>query len=118
MNFSDPNLLGALDAAQASGLDALPFGIIGMGPTGEVEVYNDMEARLAGLARDSVLGRHLFTAVAPCMNNFMVAQRFEDEAVIDDVIDYVLTFRMRPARVRLRLLKAPGAKRRYVLIQR
>ena len=52
------------------------------------------------------------------MNNFMVAQRFEDEAEIDDVIDYVLTLRMRPTPVRLRLLKSAAASRRYILIQR
>ena len=45
-----------------------------------------------------MLGRPLFTQVAPCLNNFMVAQRFEDAAdegsELDDTIDYVLTLRM------------------------
>ncbi len=29
------------------------------------------------------------------MNNFLVAQRFEDEEEIDAILNYVLTFRMR-----------------------
>jgi hypothetical protein len=56
--------------------------------------------------------------VAQCMNNFMVAQRFEDEPEIDDIVPYVLTLRMRPTRVRLRLLATPGIARRYILIER
>jgi hypothetical protein len=69
-----------------------------------------------------VLGQPLFTNVAPCLNNFMVAQRFEDAqddgAVLDDTIDYVLTLRMRPVKVKLRLLAEPGSGQRYVLVQR
>jgi hypothetical protein len=60
--------------------------------------------------------------VAPCLNNFMVAQRFEDAqddgAPLDDTIDYVLTLRMRPVKVKLRLLAAPDCAVRYVLVQR
>jgi hypothetical protein len=56
------------------------------------------------------------------MNNFMVAQRFEDAeddgTVLDATIDYVLTLRMRPVKVALRLLAAPGSAIRYVLVQR
>jgi hypothetical protein len=52
------------------------------------------------------------------MNNFMVAQRFEDEPELDDIVPYVLTLRMRPTRVRLRLLATAGAPRHYILIER
>jgi hypothetical protein len=52
-----------------------------------------------------------------CMNNFMVAQRFEDEDVLDTVIDYVLTFRMRPTPVKLRLVRQWNLSRRYLLIR-
>ena len=40
------------------------------------------------------------------MNNYLVAQRFIDEPEIDDTIDFVLTLRMRPTPVKLRLLKS------------
>jgi hypothetical protein len=56
------------------------------------------------------------------MNNFMVAQRFEDAARdrtrLDETIDYVLTLRMRPIKVKLRLLSLPDAALSYVLINR
>ncbi|OYW26611.1 MAG: phosphonate transporter, partial [Methyloversatilis sp. 12-65-5] len=60
--------------------------------------------------------------VAPCMNNFMIAQRFDDAqqdgSALDDTIDYVLTLRMRPVKVKLRLLARPGSDLRYVLVHR
>ena len=95
-------------------LDRLPFGIVGLSPQGIVEVYNQTEARLAGLNRDDVLGTAFFLSVAQCMNNFLV----EDEEEIDAILAYVLTFKMRPTPVRLRLLKRADHPRRYLLIQR
>ena len=99
-------------------VDALPFGVVGLNPDGVVEVYNQTEATLAGLKRDDVIGSHFFLSVAQCMNNFLVAQRLEDEDDVDAIVAYVLTFRMRPTPVRLRLLKQSGYSRRFVLIQR
>jgi hypothetical protein len=52
------------------------------------------------------------------MNNFLVAQRFEEASEVDEVIDYVLTLRMRPTKVRLRMLQKPGVARKYILIKR
>ncbi|MCJ2088458.1 hypothetical protein MKK88_21100 [Methylobacterium sp. E-005] len=110
--------LDMLLTLEADRLDVLPFGVVGLSSAGIVEIYNATEAQLAGLQRETVLGTHYFSLTAQCMNNFMVAQRFEDEAEIDAIIDYVLTLRMRPTPVRLRLLKAPQTDRRYILIQR
>lgn len=107
-----------ISTASGPTLDAQPFGVIGLDPEGIVQFYSAAESRMAGLSAERVVGRHFFTAVAPCMNNFMVAQRFEDEAELDETVDYVLTLRMRPTRVKLRLLKSAGVSRRYVLIQR
>lgn len=107
-----------LDTMSSEQLDALPFGVVGLAEDGTTDVYNATESKLAGIPRSIVLGWSYFAETAQCMNNFMVAQRFEDEAEIDDVIDYVLTLRMRPTPVRLRLLKAPSRARRYLLIQR
>ena len=74
------------------------------------------------MSPERVLGHPLFTMVAPCMNNFLVAQRFEDAEYnaepLDATIDYVLTLRMRPVKVALRLLAEPGQALRYVLVFR
>lgn len=115
--FTDVGLAD-LAATDSVDLDRLPFGVVGISPTGAVEIYNAEEAKLAGLPRDSVLGTDYFAITAQCMNNFMVAQRFEDEPELDVIIDYVLTLRMRPTPVKLRLLKGTASPRRYILIQR
>ena len=103
-------------------VDQLGFGVIGFDDQGIVCVYNRTESEAAGLSPSRVLGFHLFESVAPCMNNFLVAQRFEDAArdktTLDITIDYVLTLRMRPTPVHLRLLHAPAARYRYVLVER
>ena len=112
-------LLGAMSDAER---DQLDFGVIGFDAETVVRQYNEFESDAAGLGMARVLGQPLFTVVAPCMNNFMVAQRFEDALdageALDATIDYVLTLRMRPVKVALRLLASPSAAIRYVLVQR
>ena len=110
--------LTRLERLTGEEVDMLPYGVVGMNTDYLVEVYNNIEARLAGLPAGSVMGSHFFRSTAQCMNNFMVAQRFEDEAELDSIIDFVLTFRMRPTVVRLRLLQGAAASRRYVLVER
>ncbi len=122
LHFADDALLPALQQLNDVELDALEFGVIGFDTGGVVRRYNALESRLAGLSVQRVLGHPLFTVVAPCMNNFMVAQRFDDAAAaatpLDATVDYVLTLRMRPVKVKLRLLAQPGEGMRYVLVQR
>jgi photoactive yellow protein len=73
------------------------------------------------LSPERVIGHGLFTVVAPCMNNYLVAQRFQDAATtgetLDATIDYVFTLRMRPRKVKLRLLASSGQAHRYVVVQ-
>lgn len=107
-----------LEAMSSVERDGLAFGVVGFGADTIVQVYNATEARMSGLDPATVVGVPFFDAVAQCMNNFMVAQRFEDEPELDDLFPYVLTLRMRPTKVRLRLLAAAEAPRRYVLIER
>ena len=120
--FDQPELAAGLGPCTDAQLDELDFGVIGFDSTGVVRVYNAFESKAAGLSCDRVVGQPLFTVVAPCMNNFMVAQRFEDAQAagepLDAIIDYVLTLRMRPIKVKLRLLGAPGSALRYVLVRR
>jgi len=121
-SFTDPALCFELDRYSDDELDALPFGTIGIDAGGNVQRYNIFESKAAGLSTARVLGQPLFTVVAPCMNNFLVAQRFADaqlnSTLLDEIVDYVLTLRMRPVKVKLRLLAMPGSVNRYVLVQR
>jgi len=120
--FTDNGLPGWLAQSSDADLDPLDFGTIGIDAAGNVCRYNRFESAAAGLSPQRVLGRPLFTVVAPCMNNFLVAQRFEDALAsggsLDATIDYVLTLRMRPIKVKLRLLSIPGASIRWVLVHR
>ena len=120
--FDQPDILQSLETLDAEALDALDFGVIGFDKDTVVQRYNRTESQMAGLSPDRVLGNALFTTVAPCMNNFLVAQRFEDVAAdgseLDAVIDYVFTLRMRPSKVKLRLLSSPDVSLRYVIVNR
>jgi photoactive yellow protein len=107
-----------LDAADADSLNALLFGVVGLDASGRTQTYNICESRQAGLSRESVLNQEFFMTTGVCMNNFLVAQRFEDEPALDVTLDYVLTFRMRPTPVKLRLLQQPGGRLHYILVQR
>ena len=120
--FDQADLADHLCELSADELDELDFGVIGFDADGIVCAYNACESKYAALSPTRVLGQALFTVVAPCMNNFMVAQRFEDAAadgkLLDATIDYVLTLRMRPVKVQLRLVAKAGATLRYVLVRR
>jgi photoactive yellow protein len=122
LSFAAPDLHARLAHLGTDDLDRLDFGVIGFDGDTNVSRYNRTESDAAGLTPPRVLGQPLFTNVAPCLNNFMVAQRFEDAeddgTVLDATIDYVLTLRMRPVKVTLRLLAGPDSAIRYVLVQR
>lgn len=121
-DFDDPQLLTLLCGLGNEGLDQLGFGAIGFDADGVIRRYNAWESRAAGLSVERTVGQPLFTVVAPCMNNQLVAQRFEAAAraaeALDATVPYVLTLRMRPTKVRLRLLAPAGEGLRYVLIHR
>jgi len=117
VDFRSPTLFAWLENATAEALDSLPFGVVAIARDGRVERYNLAESKLSGLTPSRVVGRNFFTSVAPCTNNFMVAHRFESESEIDDVINYVFTFRIAPLKVRLRLLKRSGAECAYLIVE-
>ena len=121
-DFESPDLLPHLSDATDAQLDALPFGVIGFDAQGLVQRYNQYEAQAALFDAPAVIGQHVFVELAPCLNNYLVAGRYEEAAEqghpLDETLPYVLTFRMRPTRVRMRLLWAPGQALRYILVQR
>jgi photoactive yellow protein len=117
-NFTDTDLLDQLEAADGPALDALSFGVVAMSDDGAVISYNLAESQLSGLTPANVIGLNFFTSVAPCTNNFLVAHRFETEPVLDVIVDYVFTLRMKPVAVRLRLLKQASRRRMYLAVER
>lgn len=118
MDFDDVDLYEELLASSDDQLQDTAFGVIAMDAEHRVVLYNRTESAAAGLSAERVVGRHFFTEIGPCTNNFMVAQRFENEDELDTTIDYVFTLRMRPTPVRLRMLKRPEAAFQFLLVQR
>jgi photoactive yellow protein len=118
--FELPDLFNALETLDDQQLDGLAFGVIGFSRDGLVRRYNRFETEATGLNQDYVLGKHVFTQIAQCMNNFLVAQRYEDawanECPLDATIDYVLTWRMRPTSVKLRMLLGDHSDIAYVVL--
>ncbi len=118
MEFRDEHLLESLTVATPEQLDALPFGVVRMDLHGIVDGYNRFESDLSGLSAERVVGKPFFEQVAPCTNNYMVAERFAEDS-LDEQLDYVFTYRMKPTKVRLRLLKAsPSAEHQYLLVEK
>jgi photoactive yellow protein len=120
LEFSDARLLATLEEAFSDPrrFDELGFGLIAMELDGTVAAYNRLEAELSGISPGRCIGLNFFTDVAPCTNNYLVAGRFEDEADLDETIDYVFTLKMHPTRVILRLLKAESAAHQYLAVKR
>ncbi|HBD96519.1 MAG: hypothetical protein A2015_01095 [Spirochaetes bacterium GWF1_31_7] len=116
MNFSDLDLFEKLIIASDDDLDAVNFGIIGINNQNNVVIYNKAEEEYSSYHRNSVVGKNLFLDIAPCMNNYMVALKFEERDSFDETIPYVLSFKVKPAPVQLRLIKKDGNG--FVLIKK
>ncbi len=116
MDFHAPDLHARLEAVGPHAWDEIEFGIVAMNKAGDVTGYNARESKLAGLSRETVMGRHFFTEVAPCTNNYLVATRYEEQDDLDETIDYIFTVRMRARPVKLRMLKSKDSDTMYLAV--
>lgn len=117
MQFNDRAIAKFLDECDDTALDRLDFGVVAMHHDGRVARYNSFESRLAGLSAARVLGKHFFTEVAPCTNNYLVASRFEECSELDEALPYVFTLRMKPRSVELRMIKTATSAHQYLLVR-
>ena len=122
INFDILGLGQTLSQLSCEQLNKLEFGVIGFDDEGIVKIYNAYESKMTGLSHENVIDADLFSTVAPCMNNFLVAQKFEDvideKVELDEIMDFVLTLKMKPTRVKLRLISSPQLPCNYVIILR
>jgi len=124
LEFEQPHLMRELAALDDAGLDQLDFGVIGFGKEPEAKVlrYNARERQGSGLDRSRVVGLPLFGDVAQCMNNYLVAQRFDDAVEagreLDETVPFTYTLRMKPTPVFLRLLSSPEHATQFIAILR
>ena len=121
-SFEDLNILSALNLLSDFEIDNLDFGVIGFNSNEIITVYNAHEAKWAGLEQASIMGSHIFDIVAPCMNNYLIAERlrcaFQEGTSLDYMIEYVLTMRMRPTPVTLRVLSSLASATQFILVRR
>ena len=115
--FSQEILYAQLAASSQDELDAISFGVIELDEKLTCTRYNKAESNFSGLRAANVVGRHFFEEVAPCMNNYMVRDRLLGTETLDDIIDYVLSVRMSPTPVRLRLLVEAGQNKRFLVVE-
>jgi photoactive yellow protein len=122
VTFDQGGLIASLARASDAGLGRLDFGAIGFDHAGVARRHNAFESKVSGRRCSNARGADMFAAVAPGINNFLVARRFDDArndgAPLDATIDYVLTLRMRPVRVKRSLLAGQDEQMRFVVLQR
>lgn len=116
-SFADPDLLASLEGVEFALFDALEFGLVVMDQDGKVLAYNANESRRSGLDAARVIGRNFFTDVGPCTNNHLIAERYREQRDLDDVLDYVFTFRMKATPVTLRMLARDGSAVQYLAVR-
>lgn len=116
-SFSSPNLLDWLERQTNEQLDEAPFGIVRMSREGVVVAYCKSESHITGISTDYAVGKYYFTQIAPCANNMMVAARY-GQPDLDEELDYILTYICDPVKVRLRLLKSTQSRYQYFLVNR
>lgn len=115
-DFENTDLLLWLEAQPHEVLDSLQYGVVKMDTNGTVVYYNQCETEITGVLKDTAMHKHFFTEVAPCTNNFMVADKYKN-ASLDERLQYIFTYVTQPIFVELRLLKAE-ATHQYMLVKK
>lgn len=118
MHFDE--IAGRIGAMLPEELDRLPFGIIQLDDTGRILHYNDYESRLAGVPRDSAVGKNFFTEVAPCTDVKDFAGRFREGVAarkLDVRFRYRFDFKPRPRDVLVTLHYTDATASVWVIVQ-
>ncbi|MGK0407613.1 MAG: photoactive yellow protein [Roseivirga sp.] len=118
ITFYVPELFQLLEDFDNQDFDNFNFGIIKMNKQGDIQAYNKYEADLAANDQQQVLGKNFFTQIAPCTNNFLVAEKYSNlTEELDETLDYIFTYRMRPTAVTLRLLSNSISTNQYLIVR-
>lgn len=118
MIFNLDKAFQALEAMNQEAMDQLDFGVVRMDQKNKIKAYNRYELDLSGNRLKDVLDKNFFKQVAPCTNNFMVAEKYQSDQVLDEKLDYIFTYKMQPTKVQLRLLHNPNEEFQYLLVKK
>jgi photoactive yellow protein len=117
LRFDSTDIFDALLNSHDDDLDKLAFGVVGLDKHLVCLQFNAYEQEKSGLSASRVISARFFEQVAPCMNNFLVADRLADNQTLDETLDYTLSIRVKPTPAKLRLLAKRDETRRFLLIQ-
>ena len=116
--FKQEDLFDVLEHYEAKDFNKFDYGVVRMDRSGNIKAYNSYNSDLAADASKEVMGQNFFTQVAPCTNNFMVAEKYDSfEGKLDETLDYILTYRVKPSPVTLRMLAKNSSENQYLLIR-
>jgi len=110
----------SLETMTRAEIDALDVGVIQLSDDGCITLYSKAESRLTGVKASQILGRNLFTDVAPCTNNSLVMGRVfagVRAGELDETFDYTFTYRMEPTAVVLTLYRKRGASSTWLVVR-
>lgn len=111
--FSEATIIHWLDSNSEESYDMLPYGVVRMNELGIVTAYNSNISIIGGVTKENAIGKNFFVQVAPCTNNFMVAEKYQQET-LDEEMPYMFTYITQPTPVILRLLKGKNGNQ-YLL---
>lgn len=117
IDFSSAHLMEWLETKDNSSYDQLLFGVVKMDKEGTVVYYNQQESLITGVDPVIAKGKNFFIQIAPCTNNFMVAERYKQDE-LDESLDYLFTYVTTPTKVRLRLLKSVAYSHQYMIVHK
>jgi len=103
-SFNDAELALWLNEATSFELDSQPFGIVKMNHQAEVIYYSNTQSDITGVSPTHAKGKNFFVQIAPCTNNFMVAEKYK-KPLLDETMPYMFTYVTKPTPVTLRLIK-------------
>jgi photoactive yellow protein len=113
--FSEAHIIDWLDSNSEYSFNSLPFGVVQMNRQGIVTAYNSSISIIGGVSRENAMGKNFFIQVAPCTNNFMVAEKYQLDS-LDEEMPYMFTYITQPTPVILRLIKGKNGNQ-YLLVK-
>jgi photoactive yellow protein len=123
---TDHGLIPGAILAQISQLtqeaaDQADVGIVEVDDSGVIKLYNNYESELAGVAKESAIGKNFFLQVAPCTNNRLFLGAFKagvQSGSLDKKFNYTFTYKMKPTPVVIHLYREGEGGRNFVFVKK
>jgi photoactive yellow protein len=120
LDLADEGLPRTVERLSIEALNALPFGVIRLDPTGRVTFFSRTESKQSGFGDRNALGRNFFTDLAPCMGSDAFQRRIDQAlaaGTLDLTFEQIGDFDDAERELRVRVASATGGGQ-WVFIQR